>query len=223
MTLIYSPSGRKINARQPAAVFFCRREASMSRCVPWSACLLMVAISGVACGGPSPQTVVIVQNQARQPRVDFEGMRLLMPAIDVKRWADSLGFSHDISANGGAVQTATVTPHEHAIRRYQLKFEKGRLIKMTIHYVAGDAKRADIRKHYALKRRRLDGTWVMTDRDRQTVIMINQDGDRLVAVHAGQASDRIEIDAMFELFFKEKAGERPAEPSADPKAGDAHL
>ena len=63
----------------------------------------------------------------------------------------------------------------------------------------------------------------MTDGGRQTVVMVNREGTQLVAVHSGQARNRGEIDAMFELFFKEKATNRPAVPEVDPKAGDAHL
>jgi hypothetical protein len=36
-------------------------------------------------------------------------------------------------------------------------------------------------------------------------------------------ANRKEIEAMFELFFKEKADERPTKPAVDPKAGEAHL
>ncbi len=185
--------------------------------------LLPVALSATACGGASPKTMVTVQSADRQPRMEFAGLRLLMPATDVKAWASKSSFTHNVDDGGGVKQTASIQPHNHPVRRYELKFENSRLISLTVHYVAGDPKRADFRKHYALKRKRLDGTWVMTDSDRQTVVMVNRGGSQLVAVHTGQASNRNEVDAMFELFFKEKADERPAVPVSDPKAGDAHL
>ena len=184
---------------------------------------LMTVLSSTACGGPEAKTVVIVQDAGRGPRLEFEGLRLLMPAVDVVNWATQRNFTHNVDTDGDAKQNASIQPHSHPVRRYELKFENGRLISLTVHYVMNDPKRADIRKHYSLKRKRLDGTWVMTDTDRQTVVMVNRDGNQLVAVHAGQAANRKEIEAMFELFFKEKADERPTKPAVDPKAGEAHL
>ncbi len=63
----------------------------------------------------------------------------------------------------------------------------------------------------------------MTDGGRETVVMVNRDGTQLVALHAGQAANRNEIDATFELLFKERPDNRPAVPQKDPKAGEAHL
>lgn len=185
---------------------------------------LFLAPGGLsACGGPQEQTVVIVASQDRAPRLEFDGLRLLMTESEAKAWADGQHFGNTIATAGAANQTAAIQPRDHAVRGFELKFEAGALISLTADYAAPDPKRAEVRKHYALKRLRPDGGWVMADGARQTLVMLNRDGTRLVAVHAGKARDRAAVEAMFELLLKEKPTERGAVPETDPKAGDAHL
>ena len=183
--------------------------------------LMLGALAG--CGGAPAQTVVIVTAQERTPRLEFDGLRLLMSEGEAQGWARDNNFTHNIDTDGAASQTASIQPHNHVVKRYDLKFEDSLLISLTNHYVAADPKRSDARKHYARKRLRLDGSWVMADGARQTIVMVNRDGNQLVAVHAGKARNRNEVDAMFELLLKEKPIDRPAVPEVDPKAGDAHL
>ncbi len=109
----------------------------LPRChfVAMPALLLALGLGTAACGGADAKTVVIVQDSSRQPRLEFAGLRLLMSEGEARGWAADHSFTHNVDVDGAATQTASIQPHAHAVRRYDLKFENGRLISLTVHYL----------------------------------------------------------------------------------------
>ncbi|GEM_PF-3257837 len=200
---------------------------SVSMSSPLAAAIVTALLAGLlsACGagGADPGTVVIIDDRGRgEARTAFAGLKLLMTEKDVIGVCEKRGWKHNIKADKAKDARAHIIPDaKDEVRRFSLSFEDGALIQLTIEYEKPDRSRHGIARDYARKKRLDDGSWAMTDGRRDTVVIINREGNRLVVVHVGKARDRTESERLLKHFVGESSSDRPAEIEKDPKAGDA--
>lgn len=184
------------------------------------ACALLALWGAAACGAPEGKTTVIIADAQSKPRLDFEDLRLLSSPAEVIQLATDRGWKHTVSATIAPTQQAIVAPTGGAVERYELTFEDDKLINLYLWYREPDLKRSEIRHHYAMMHLGNKGAWSMADGARQTLVTVGGRGQWLHAIHTGQARDRVLVDNMFSLFFRDNAASRPAVPPPAPLAVD---
>ncbi len=176
-----------------------------------SAALATAALLGTlaGCGGAqstpekkSGQTVVVLDQRAAAPRLTFGNVALLMTRRDVAENARSAGWkvSGEVP-NDGTV--AMIPPAGDPASQYGVRLEAGRVIQISIKYVAKDKSRVAMRHDYAKSKVQTDGSWAMTDALRTTLVVIAAEGASLVATHLGATKDKTGAAAMLRRYLGE--------------------
>ncbi len=191
-----------------------------------SAALLSIAAilaSLAACSAPDQEgTFVVIDDRGRgEPNLTFGGVKLTATAAELIKMCAKRGWKHNIQATDKDQRAGVVPTASTDVRKFSLIFEDGVLIQLTTEFHKADPTRHAMSRHYAHKHRMADGAWAMGDGRRQTVVILNREGNRLHAVHVGRLRDRVEADRLLGHFVGDVMAGRKAKEDADPKPSDA--